>query len=328
MNENWLTVLPKNPLPALLNWTDESLTYFINRDLFQKTVEPVESIWGMAGAVQLVNKQQKDGSWKYPGKTDGSVPDQNYFLLETYRYLSVLVEMYGFNRKHPAIRKAAEYVLSCQTMEGDIRGIIGNQYMPYYHGAILELLIKAGYQDDPRVAAGLEWLLSMRQVDGGWIVPTQVVPSGKRTPQFGSGDPVDPDRSRPHAHMATGMVLRAFAAHSNYQKRPEIIAAGDCLKTRFFEADKYNDRRAPSYWLKFQYPFWWTSLLTSLDTLSRLNYDRNDEDIARGLAWFITNQNEDGLWPTGYDKGRNADANRHWVGLAICRIFHRYFHYS
>ena len=29
--------------------------------------------------------------------------------------------------------------------EGDIRGILGNQTMPYYHGALLELLIKAGY---------------------------------------------------------------------------------------------------------------------------------------------------------------------------------------
>ena len=288
MNENWVKVLPINPLPALLNWTDESLIYFVNRDLLQKTVEPVETLWDMPGAVRLVKKQLGDGSWKYPGRTDGSVPGQNYFLLETYRNLGVLVEMYGFDREHPALQKAAEYVLSCQTVEGDIRGIIGNQYMPYYHGAILELLIKARYQDDARVLAGLNWLLSMRQADGGWIVPTQAIPSSQRTPQFWSGDPVKPERSRPHAHMATGMVLRAFAAHPDYRKRPEVIAAGDCLKSRFFEADKYNDRKAPSYWLKLQFPFWWTSLLSALDTLSHLNFDRNDVDIARGLAWFIT----------------------------------------
>jgi hypothetical protein len=42
----------------------------------------------------------------------------------------------------PTIAKAAEYIFSNQMYEGDIRGILGNQYMPYYHGAILELLIK------------------------------------------------------------------------------------------------------------------------------------------------------------------------------------------
>jgi hypothetical protein len=74
MVENWVKVLQKNPLPMLLKWTDESLIYFVNRDLFQKTVEPVETLWDMPGAVRLVKKQLGDGSWKYPGRTDGSVP--------------------------------------------------------------------------------------------------------------------------------------------------------------------------------------------------------------------------------------------------------------
>jgi hypothetical protein len=54
-----------------------------------------------------------------------------------------------------------------------------------------------------------------------------------------------------------------------------------------FQADKYNDRKAPAYWLKFQFPFWWTGLLTALDTLSRLGFDCRDEDVARGLDWFL-----------------------------------------
>lgn len=117
------------------------------------------------------------------------------------------------------------------------------------------------------------------------------------------------------------MALRPLAAHPDYRNRPEVQQAGKCLKSRFFQADKYNDRRAPSYWLKFQFPFWWNSLLCALDSLCRLGFTREDPDIARGLEWFAANQQEDGLWPTGYGSGRKAATNRRWVGLAVCRIF-------
>ena len=146
----------------------------------------------------------------------------------------------------------------------------------------------------------------------------------KKTAAFWLGAPLSPDRSRPHAHLATGMALRAFAAHPAYRRRPEVLRAGTALKSRFFRPDKYNDRKATSYWEKFQYPFWWTNLLTALDTLSWLGFDRDDPDIAKGLDWFLTHQEEDGLWDTGYGSGSRAAENRHWTGLAVCRVLKRY----
>ena len=77
------------------------------------------------------------------------------------------------------------------------------------------------------------------------------------------------------------------------------------LKERFFQPDKYNDRKAASCWLKFQFPFWWPNLLTALDTLSWLHFTRQDGDIARGLDWFLANQSADGLWEIGYGSGKN-----------------------
>jgi hypothetical protein len=324
MTAVWLDAMQVDPLPALLAWEDPALLYPVRRDLLEEPAEPVESLWQGAEVSRLLRKQQAGGSWRYPGKSYNPETGTQYDLLETYRNLRVLLEMYGLHRGHPALGKAAEYVLTYQTDEGDIRGIIGNQYMPYYHGAILELLIKAGYTGDPRIEKGLAWLLSVRQDDGGWIVPTQAVPSKDRTSEFWLREPVPPDRSRPHAHLATGMVLRAFAAHPAYRQRPEVLAAGEALKCRFFSPDKYNDRKASSYWLKFQFPFWWTSLLTALDSLSWLGFDRQDPDIARGLDWFLVHQNADGLWETGYGAGRKAEENRHWVGLATCRVLKRF----
>jgi hypothetical protein len=320
MTPAWLEALPVDPLPTLLAWEDQALGYWVRRDLLGETGGPLESLWENSRATALVRVQQADGSWRYHGKSYDPETGTHYDLLETYRNLRVLVEMYGFHRGHPAPDSAAEYVLSYQTEEGDIRGILGNQYMPYYHGAMLELLIKAGYGDDARVEAGLEWLLSMRQSDGGWIVPAQGIPPKERGSGFWLGAAILPDRSRPHAHLATGMVLRAFAAHPAYRRRPEVIAAGEALKNRLFRADKYHDRRAASYWLKFQYPFWWTSLLTALDTLSWLGFGRHEAKIVEGLDWLLTHQGPDGLWETGYGAGKRAPENRCWVGLAVCRV--------
>ncbi|HSJ57522.1 MAG TPA: hypothetical protein VLC95_10095 [Anaerolineae bacterium] len=322
-NGAWVSVLDLDPLPILLDWGDTALHFFVRRDLLDEVSGPVDSLWDGPEPARLLRKQQADGSWRYPTKSYDPETGTQYDLLETYRNLRVLVEIYGFDRNHPALVKAAEYVLSYQTEEGDIRGIIGNQYMPYYHGAILELLIKGGYQDDPRVEKGLVWLLSVRQDDGGWIVPAQAVPPKERTGGFWLGEPVPPERSLPHAHVATGMALRALAAHPRYQGHPDVAAAGEALKSRFFQADKYNDRKAPAYWLKFQYPFWWTSLLTALDTLSLSGFDRHDHDVSRALEWFLANQSAGSLWETGYGAGQGAEENRRWVGLAVCRVLRR-----
>lgn len=73
------------------------------------------------------------------------------------------------SEKHPQVEAAAEFLFSCQTPEGDLRGISANQYATYYTGAIMSTLIQAGYYDDPRIERGFQWLLAMRQDDGGWI---------------------------------------------------------------------------------------------------------------------------------------------------------------
>lgn len=303
-----------NPLSSLLASGDPALTYFVRCDLLGEVVGSVEALWELPEARRILKKQQSDGSWRYPGNTHSGLPGQNYDLLETFRQLGVLVEQYGFNRAHPAIQQAAAYVFSCQTEEGDIRGILSNQYMPYYHGMLLAQLIQAGYRDEPHIQRGLDWLLPVRQADGGWMIPMQGV--HPRTPEMWSGPAIKADPAWPSSHLATGMAIRPFALLHT----PGVCKSAGWLKDRLFKPDHYNDRRAVEYWFKFQYPFWWTNLLTALDSLGQLGYSIADAQINRGIAWFIENQEPDGLWPTGYGKGPRAEPNRRWVGLAIARM--------
>jgi hypothetical protein len=317
--DKWVSMLRVDPITTPKNYSDRALDYFIRRDLLEEKVESIETLWELAEPLKLVSKQADQGCWHYPSKTKSNDLLFNYDLLETYRSLRILVDMYGFDRRHVSIQNAAKYVFSCQTQEGDIRGILGNQYMPYYHAVLLEELIKAGYENDERVIRGLDWLLTVRQEDGAWIIPFQGVPA-KEKKKLWDKAAIPPDRRLPFSHLATGMILRAFAAHPGYRHHPGIRKAAVLLKSRFFKADEYYDRKGPEYWLKFQYPFFWTSLLTVLDTLHFLGFTREDADIQKALTWFVNNQYSNGLWPTEYNKGKNAAQSIPWVTLAVCRV--------
>jgi hypothetical protein len=324
--EEWRKQVRLDPLPQFEASANEALRYFVKRDLLGMEVGPVATLWRLPHVVKILNKQQEDGSWKYPGGKKDIRTQEEYNQLQTYKMLMELVGKYGFTEEHPALRRAAEFLFSCQTDEGDLRGIYRDQYSPNYSAGIMELLIKAGYQDDPRIEKGFAWLLSMRQDDGGWAVPLRTGSQKGATIKdtFFSPEPIQADRSRPFSHWCTGVVLRAFAAHEEYRKRAEARVAGELLKSRFFQADKYPDRKAASYWTKIRYPFWWTGILSALDSLSWLGFSKEDPDIRKGLDWLIDNQEENGLWKAGYVSGGDKDIHL-WTTLAVCRVLQRFY---
>ena len=141
---DWTKCINISPLEPLLNFGDTALEYFTRQDLLGNPPGDIQEIWVLPEVNKMLEKQNQDGSWTYPKRGEGAHPTENYHILQTYRILGILVEMYGLDNTHPAIPKAAEYILSHQTVEGDIRGIFGSQYAPHYTAGLIELLIKAG----------------------------------------------------------------------------------------------------------------------------------------------------------------------------------------
>ena len=87
----------------------------------------------------------------------------------------------------------------------------------------------------------------------------------------------------------------------------------------------YNpDRRHPDFWLKFTYPFWFTDLLSGLDSLSRLGFKPTDPGVETALSWFTTNQQQDGGWKLKIMQGKDKDLPL-WLNLTICRVFKRFY---
>ncbi len=313
-----------NPLPPLLTSKNQAIRYFAHRDLLGEKAESAECLWQLPSAQGLLHRQQPDGSWKYPGEGKAHLRAQeDYDQIETYRVCGELVEKYGMDKRHLAIQKADSYLFSRQTRDGDFRGIYGTQYTPNYSAAIMELLIKAGYYADMHIENGFQWLLSIRQNDGGWAIPLRTIAIKLNTGIL-KKKVVEPNRAKPFSHLVTGVVLRAFAAHEKYRCSEAAKTAGELLASRFFEKDTYPDRQSAEFWLKFSYPFWFTDLLSSLDSLSLVGFTVDNPQIARALEWFRMRQRENGEWKLTLLRNKDRYLGL-WISLAICRVFKRFY---
>ena len=309
--------LRRDPIGPLLAADDAALRSMARRELLGEAT-PEISLAELPGVHRAVARQLPDGRWKYPGGNPDIRSRAAYDQLETYRQLGELVCKFGLDYHHPAVAAAARFLSSCQTEAGDYRGIYGRQYTPNYSAAITELLIRAGYEDSAQVEKAMRWLLGMRQDDGGWAIPARTLGMSLNV-MYTARETVEPNRSRPSSHLITGIVLRALAAHPRYRHSADARRAAELVKSRFFCRDVYPDRAAPSNWLVFSYPFWWTDLLSALDSLAQIGFRPDDPNIVRGMAWFLDNQDPIGLWNTGRNRPKGPDTDL-WVGLAICRM--------
>ncbi|HEY5695370.1 MAG TPA: hypothetical protein VIQ80_00895 [Candidatus Saccharimonadales bacterium] len=320
---NWKHVLHYDPLPVLLSSHNEAIAFFTAKDLLGKVLD-TKSLWDLPEAQKIVRAQQPNGSWKYPGGNNAIRSAENYDQIETYRNLGYLVEMFGFDKTSPVVARAAEFMFRFQTDAGDIRGILGNQYTPYYTAGILELLIKAGYAGDKRVEAAFKWLASIRQNDGGWAIPLRT--RGKKLDVIAMGNAtLEPDRSKPFSHLVTGMVLRAYAADEKYRSALVAKTAADLLLTRLFKKDEYSDRGSADFWVRFTYPFWFTDLVSATDSLSKLGFSKDEPHMQKAVQWFIDAQQKDGAWKLKTLKNGKKYPTDLWLDLAICRILQRLY---
>jgi hypothetical protein len=314
-----------DPVPLLASSENPAISFFARRDVQGTHPGRVSSLWELPEARRILARQREDGSWRYPGANSRIRSQESYDQLETFRQVGILVEKLGFTRRHPAVRRAAEFLFAFQASEGDFRGIYGTQYATTYVGVIVELLVKAGYGRDPRIARGFRWLLSVRQDDGGWAIPWRT--AGVPFPSYADVGrhrlPIAPDKSKPSSHLVTGMVLRAFAAHPARRRSADALRAGELLAGRLYTRDRYGDRAQVGYWERVSYPFWFTDIVSALDSLSRLGLPSDHPEIDAALRRLGELQRADGTF--GLKLLRDSDPELPWwICLAVCRSLKRW----
>jgi hypothetical protein len=121
------------------------------------------------------------------------------------------------------------------------------------------------------------------------------------------------------------MVLRAFAVHPIYRKSEAACTAANLLKSRFFQPDSYSSYQAASYWVRFEYPFWWNNLVAALDSLTLIGLSKDDHQIRQAVSWLCDHQEKADcggvMRQTRRTKSRKAQEMKLGVSLAICRVF-------
>lgn len=317
--------LPIDPVPMLVSSSNAAIAFFAKRDLLAKNVGDVAELWDLPEARRIVRRQSSEGSWRYPGGGNAQRSAEDYDQLETFRQLAILVEKFGATTEHPAVERAGEFLLSFQTDEGDLRGIYGNQYATTYVGAITEILIKAGFGDDRRIAKVLRWLLATRQDDGGWAIPLRTVgvPFAEFVDTERHPDAIPADKTKPSSHLVTGMALRAFAASAGRGAPADVGRARALLVSRLFKRDCYGDRAGADYWMRVSFPFWFTDIVSALDTLSRLGWRGDDPPIESALERVAKAQRTDGTFAFKLLRDKDPDLPL-WICLAVCRSLERW----
>jgi hypothetical protein len=303
------------------------ILFWLKKDILEVPIDrEYKNLQKFAARIRILNSQKSNGAWSKKKIDSHPRWEKTYYIVDTLRNVFLLYN-YGCEKSDEGVQKAIKFIFTTQTEEGDFRGAYLNEYAPTYHALSLEILCLFGLGEDKRVQAGFKWLTSNRQADGGWVIPYRTIDEQvlKKRYNFEAQlklKPVKPDKKQPFSHLVTGMVLRAFAASPQWQKSKTAHQAGELLASRFFKPDLYNDRREAFYWEELTYPFWAVDILSALDSLSKLGFTLEDENIQKAFQWLISRQNKNGYWEAGFKKSTLED--HLWITLSMLRIIKQF----
>ncbi|HEY0708002.1 MAG TPA: prenyltransferase/squalene oxidase repeat-containing protein [Polyangia bacterium] len=301
----WRARLASDPIPRLLREGSPSVLARIRRDLIDDSEAPgLEEVWGYPEVKALVKKMEKDGSFapKAPEKALGSADFAT--ALATLRGLDRLADL-GVRASADAgtaaakkasktpkeLLKSVDFLLSSQEADGGLAALAisdspktpGKMPALHFQGWAVSALCRIGFENDPRVEKGLQFLIERRQDDGGWAW------RGVRTDSA----------ARPSSHLITGMVLRAFAASAARRGSRAARRAAELLATRFLQPDRYPDRKAPAFWEVLTEPRFYTDVLDALDTVTAIGLGKENSGVRTAEAYLRSRQGADGLWYPG-----------------------------
>lgn len=303
------------------------ILYWLKKDILEVPVDrEYKNLKKFAARIRILKRQKPDGGWHHKIFNGPPQWKKTYHIVITLRNILELYK-YGCNQEDEEIQKAAQFLFSTQSQEGYFWNGYIQEYMPTYHAITLEILCMFGWDQDPRTQKGFEWLLNYRQNDGGWAIPYRTLNQNTLHNHFNCEEkerelPLKPDRSKPSSPLVTGIVLRALAASNSWRNRKETKEAGKLLMDCFFQPDEYEERHSVSYWQDITYPFWGTDILSSMDSLSKIGFGLENEEIQRGLDWLSQRQKKDGYWEAQNKKSTLED--HLWVTLAILRVIKRF----
>jgi hypothetical protein len=335
----WRARLASDPIPRLLREGSPSVLARVRRDLIDDSEAPTaEEISEYPEVKALLKKMEKNGSFA-PKATEKSLGGTKFAVcLATLRAIDRLADfglrLEGADSAGSPLHKMAAFLLQSQEADGGIADLAladnpkgrAKAVALHFQGWAVSALCRTGFEGDPRVEKGFQYLLERRQDDGGWAW------RGVRTDSA----------ARPSSHLVTGMVLRAFASSAARRASREARRAAELLATRFLQPDRYEDRKAPSYWEILTEPRFYTDVLDALDTITAIGLGKENSGVRTAEAYLRSRQSNDGLWypgspakpegnglkPVGKEAAKDKDKDKDvdaaiWLTLRVLVVLRR-----
>lgn len=299
------------------------ILYWLKKDILEVPIEREQkNLQKYAARIRILEDQRANGGWCRKRHEGHPRWEKTYYIVETLRNAFRLYD-YGCSMELKEIQCVTDFLFSTQSKEGDFRGAYLNEYSPTYHALTLEILCLFGLDKDEKTQKAFRWLMRHRQDGGGWVIPYRTIDKRELKKRYNFEaqlklKPVKPDKSKPFSHLVTGMVLRALAASPHWRKSKVAQEAGKLLVSRFFKADKYEDRQLLVFWEEITYPFWATDILSSLDSLAKIGMPHDNPKIQHALDWLLQRQTSQGFWKAGFKKSTIED--HLWVTLSVLRV--------
>jgi len=340
---------------SLIKWLLEeenpSVRYFTLRDLLGKDeadsdVRMAKSAISASKIVaRILTKQTAKGHWE-----DEHNPYRPKYK-STYWQVMILGQL-GMNKVDERVQKACEYVFSLQLDEGGFSSHTPERVLEEYEwmrtrtalkeklqpdadswtrtlvrehqytcltGNVCAAMLRMGYNGDPRLRKALNWLVSVQNVDGGWLCPYwKAHIKDTHSCFYGAICPFEAFSEVSGAERTTEM------------KRAIESGAEFLLMHRLFKADHHNFRVINRQWLRFSFPwFYGYDILRGLSVLTKLGYI-NDSRLTDAVKLLIQKRRPNGTWlldssPTGRMQA-NIEAvgePSKWITLNALRVLKR-----
>ncbi len=307
----WQTLLKADPLPWLLEPNNPPARYGALAHLLERPPNDPElraaraAIPAYPPVAELLAAQQPKGYWIKP----------DYYLPRgrgTFWVLSLLADL-GLTSENEHVRRGCEHIFTFQREHGAFRrrrrvsGQVpasGDLLEFCTHARIVRFLIQFGYGDDPRIQAGLDWLLATPREDGMWHC--------RQDGRYG-------------CLRATLDVLRVAVLSQETARHPAIARAAAVVYDLLMTPRSMSRYHVKHPWTTLEYPPFDYSPISALDTLARLGYTAQQPQLAVALEYLLSRQLPDGAWPldaitygTPLDVGQPGEPNK-WLTLDALR---------
>lgn len=332
--ENWKSLLNADATDWLLEEDNPSVRYFTLTDILDMqendpaVLEARQAIM-QEGAVHDILERQRTPEYL-----------SAYPRFYTYKYrglvwsLILLAELGA--KRTPEIEALCEYILenSQEPLQGGFSqntaiktgGGRMTEVIPCLTGNMVFALLRFGYQDDPRLQKGIEWLTTYMRFNDGIELDPQVLPYARYEMCWG----------RHTCHMGVVKALKALGEIPPHLRSEAVNdttrkAAEFMLIHHIYKRSHNLNRLSKPGWNKFGFPLMYqTDVLEILDIMTGLGF--KDSRMDEAVALVLSKQDGEGRWKleNTYNSdrllipfGQKGEPSK-WLTLRAIRVLKRY----